>query len=274
MFPILSTIDEGWTAAVGFMRAYPRQSLLFVLVYLGAAGVGVGNFVVLPLPVWLAGLALTWGLGVTGLILLAPVWTALYRYAVLGDRNRRYWQFDVRLWRVLVVMVVMALIMLIGAVPFALGLDVLQLLGGRRMFVAGIVGFAFTVKALAFWLNARLAIAPAMGATGTRPQAMDTSWAYTRWASAKILVMLLLVYLPMLCASAFFAILAVLFHAAPGSTGAMVLTVANVVTTTLVSALTDLVWGAITGRLALKLVQAYRQRTVDLAKDQVAVDDT
>ncbi len=270
MFSILVTIDEGWMAAVGFLRAYRRQSVIFLVVYLAAAGIGLSNWVHLPLPVWLSGLVLTWGLGAIGLVVLAPVWTSVYRFAVLGDGNRRYWQFDTRTWRVLVVMLIMATVMLVGAIPFAIGLDVLPALGVRRLFVAIVVVIAFAVKYLAFWLNARLGIAPAMAAAGTRQQAMDTSWTYTRRASLRVLGMMLLIYLPMLCIAASFVALAVLFRFPPGSTGAMVLTAMNALMTTMVSAATDLVWAAVTGRLALKLVKAYRQRAAELSGDQLA----
>lgn len=269
MFRILGTIDEGASAAIGFAKAYPGQTAGFVLAYLAAAGLGVSGWISLPLPLWLSGLVLTWGLGTIALLLLAPVWTAIFRFTVLGDRSRRYVQFDVRTRRVAAVQFVMAMVMLVGAVPFALGLDVLPLVVGRRLIVGIIVLIAFFMKYVAFWLNARLAIAPAMAATGTRTQSMDTSWAYTRWASVKILVMLLLVFVPTLCVSGFFLILAVLLRFQPGSTGALVLTAATVIGTTLAAAFADFLWGTVSGRLAVQLVKANRQRAADLAKEQL-----
>jgi hypothetical protein len=147
---------------------------------------------------------------------------------------------------------------------------VLPVLGVRRLFVVIVVGIAFVVKFLAFWLTARLAIAPAMAAAGTRAQAMDTSWDYTRWTALRILAMLLLVYLPMLCISASFVVLAFVFKLAPESTEATVLIAINVVLTTTASVATDVVWAAITGRLALRLVKAHRKRTAEMSKDQLS----
>ena len=135
MFPILGTVDEGLSAALGFVRAYRGLCVIFMLTYLAAAGVGISGWVELPLPLWLSGLALTWGLGAIGLLILAPVWTALFRFTVLGDSARRYWQFDSRTRRVALVQFIMAVVMLIGATPFALGLDVLPLVAGRRLIV-------------------------------------------------------------------------------------------------------------------------------------------
>ena len=273
MFPVLATIDEGWTAATGFIRAYPRQSLGFLLVYLAAAGIGMSGTIEIPLPPWLAGLALTWGLGVAGLLILAPVWTALYRFAVLGDRSRRYLQFDVRTRRVAGIMLIMAIVTLVGATPFALGLDIMPLVSRRRLLVVMVVGFAFMAKFGGFWLNARLAIAPAMGATGTRPETLDTSWAYTSRASFRIMAMLFLVYLPMLSVAVFFFIALAVLQFKPGSTGAMVLTATNVIVTTILAAATDLTWGAVSARLAPTLVKIHRQRAADLAGEQISVRD-
>ncbi len=276
MFPIFNTIEEGGRAAAGFVRRYRWMALGFFAAYFAAAAIGVSGIVRLPMPLWLASLLVTWGLGAVAMVAMAPIWTALYRFAVLGDATRQYRQFDTRTLRVAGVMAVMSVIMLLGAVPFALGLDILPRVGPRRLVVLGAVAFAFMVKLGSFWLNARLVIAPAMAAAGSRPQALDTSFVYTRWSSFKVLFTLLLVYFPLLSVSACFIAGNSILEMIPGSPQDLAFATLNVVLTTALSATTDLVWGGVCGRMALKLVKAHRAKAAEAtrrAKERRDEDD-
>jgi hypothetical protein len=274
MFSIPSVIGEGFKAARGYADAYKAQAAGFVGANLAFAAIGASGLIHLPLPVWLGGLLITWGLGVLLTLVLAPCWTALYRFAVLGDRSRGYRMIDVRTRRVAGTMVAMAFISLLGAIPFALALDVLPHMATRRLVGLGAVGFAALVKYGAFWLNARLGIAPAMAAAGTKPAAMDTSFAYTRWASFPMLIALLLVYLPVLVISGAFVWVDNTFAFHPGSLRAVLMVSANVLVSTILITVTDIVWGGVSGRIAVALVKAQRARAAEARRRaKTGVDD-
>jgi hypothetical protein len=266
IFPVLATIAEGLTAAWTFLRHYRWQSLGLFVAYLASGALGASGVVHFPLPTWLSGMLSTWLLSLLVTVVLAPVWTALFRFAVIGDRGRSYRQWDVRTRRVLGAMAVLAVVSLLGAVPFALGLDILPRMGPRRVVALGAISFAALVKLGAFWLNARLAIAPAMAAAGTKPQALDTSFAYTRRGAFGVLVTGLVVYLPVICITASFMLATKLFDFTPGSGEAIAFAIANVTVSTLMAGGTDLVWGAVCGRMALTLVKAQRARAAAAAK--------
>ena len=266
LFPIFPTIGEGLKSALSFVRVRPGMFVGVLGGYGLAAATGASGLLRLPLPFWLSGLLVTWLTALLLTLVVAPVWTAIYRFAVLGDRERRYWQWDVRTRRVAMMLAILAVISLLGAVPFALGLDIIPRVGLRRFAVFGAVSFAALVKAGSFWLIGRLAIAGAMAATGSKPQAMDTSFAYTRWAAVPVLTTMFLVYLPNLVVSGGFISSFNLLDLRAGSGAAMVLDILSTSLSTLVSALTDFAWVAVSGKLALRLVKAQRLRAAEEAK--------
>ena len=266
MFPIFGIIGEGLKAGFGFARAYPWHVVAIYGVSLTMACIGASGIIRLPLPLWLSGLLITWLLTVFTALILAPVWTALYRFAVLGDRSRSIREFDRRTLRVAMVMLVLAFVSLLGAVPFALGLDILPLIGARRLVFFGAITFAALVKLGGFWLNARLAIAPAMAAAGAKPQALDTSFAYTRWASIPVLATFFVIYVPHLTISAALIAMPSMLDIRPGSPPAIGLFAVNILLSTVLSATTDLVWGGVIGRLAVKLVKVQRARAAEAAR--------
>ena len=266
MFPIFGTIGEGLGAAARFVRAKPGMTFGVLGGYTIAAAIGSVGIIRLPLPFWLAGMLLTWTIALLLMLGLAPIWTALYRFAVLGDVSRRYWQIDVRTRRVALMLAVLAFISLLGALPFALALDVIPRVGLRRFAVLGAVGFAALVKAGSFWLLGRLAISGAMAATGSKPQAMDTSFAYTQGAAIPVLTTMLLVYLPSILLSGGFIATIRMAELRPGSGASMVLDLVSTSMSTLASAMTDFVWVAVSAKLALRLVKAQRVRAAEEAK--------
>ncbi|MCX7383667.1 MAG: hypothetical protein NT133_20135 [Alphaproteobacteria bacterium] len=266
LFPIFGTVGEGLKAAGGFVAARPGMFAGVIGGYGIAAAFGASGILHLPLPFWLSGLLMTWLIALLLMLGLAPIWTALYRFAVLGDRDRRYLQWDVRTRRVALMLAVLAFISLLGAVPFALGLDIIPRVGLQRFAVLGAVSFAALVKAGSFWLLGRLAISGPMAATGSKPEAMDTSFAYTRWAAVPVLATMLLVYLPNLVISGGFISSFRLLELRAGSGAALALDIISTSVATLVSALTDFVWVAVSGKMALRLVKAQRVRAAEEAK--------
>jgi hypothetical protein len=161
---------------------------------------------------------------------------------------------------------VLSVIGLLGTIPFALGLDVLGRMPMRRIVALGAVAFAFLVRLGAWWLNARLVIAPAMAASGTRPQAFDIAFGYTKGAVPRIWLTLFLVYLPLFAILAANALLERLIAPLPGTDAARVLGTGSVVLAAIASIAGDLLWGATTGRMAVALVRAQRKRAAKAAR--------
>lgn len=266
LFPIFATILEGLVAAWGFVRAKPGMTIAVLCGYAVAAALGASGYLRLPIPFWLSGMLMTWLLALVLMLCLSSVWTAIYRFAVLGDVSRRFWQIDVRTRRVALMLSILAFISLLGALPFALALDVIPRVGLRRFAVLGAVGFAALVKAGSFWLLGRLAISGAMAATGSKPQAMDTSFAYTQAGAVPVLLTMFTVYLPsILLSGGFIAAIRVLEPRA-GSGAALTLDILSTTLATLASAMTDFTWAAVSAKMALRLVKAQRARAAEAAK--------
>ena len=198
MFPIAQMVMEGVRAVPKFARAYPRQTIAAALIYAAIAGVSALVLPQLPIAFLASGHFKTWLGTLLALVLMAPIWTSVYRFVILGDTAHRYWPPDMRSRRVLTVLAILSVITLIGGLPFVFVVDLLPRLTVRRLVSVGIVGGALLVKLVFLWLTLRLAIAAAMAATGTRPNAMDTSFGYTSGAVMRILATKILVSLPLI----------------------------------------------------------------------------
>lgn len=267
MIPILDIILEGIGSVWRYTRAHPGHVAAIFLVFIAKGLIGGAGGLTLPLPPWLSGLMLLWLLDVVSFAVLAPVWTAIYRHGVLGDLSRTPFEWDIRTRRVLLAGVIMAGITLLGAIPFALGLDLLPRLGTRRAVAFGAIAFACLVKIGAFWLNARLAIAPAMGAAGAKPQFLDTAFSNSRHSAASILMAMFVVYLPLLGVVGLLMFASVLISPMPGTTEFTVLKFANAGASILFGAGTELVWAGVTARFAPALIRFQRDRAKRRARD-------
>lgn len=262
MFPIFGSIAEGLKVALRYGRAYP----LFAAAIFGAALLGalLKGYVRLPLPGVMAQPTTVWLVDTLVILLLAPAWVAVYRFAILNDTDRAWWPLDMRVRRVALTMLALSAVTLIGVLPFALALDVLPRMGPRRLVALAAIGMAVLVRIGSWWLSARLAIAPAMAATGTKPQALDVSFGYTRRNTMRILFTRLMIYLPL------FAVIGLTEMIGPGFAGsprqALFFGVLSVTFTTLLTAATELVDGAVFARVAVALVKGQRARAADLAR--------
>ena len=198
MFPVVQTIRAGILATNGFARNYPRQTIAAVAIYAASAAI----LVLVPpgphLGFFVGGEIRTWVGSMLALFLLAPVWTSLCRFVILGDTERRYWPPDRRDRRVLTVLIILSAIAMTGSLPFVVFVDTLQRLTISSSWIAGMLACVVMARLLFMWLALRLSIAPAMGAAGTRPNALDTSFAYTRRAVPRLFAAKALVYLPLI----------------------------------------------------------------------------
>lgn len=199
MFPVLSTLKAGLLAMKLFIRSYPRQTVAAALIYVATA---ILSAVVLPrlppISLLASGHIKTWFGTLISLVLLAPIWTSVYRFVVLGDTEHRYWPPDKRSRRVLTVLIILSAITMIGGLPFVFIVDLMPRLTMRRLAIAGVVAGAIASKLIFFWLSIRLSIAPTMGATGTRPNPLDTSFGYTHGAVMRIVATKALLYAPLI----------------------------------------------------------------------------
>ena len=268
MIPVFNTIDDGLRIVPRFLRAYPLQAFGFLLVYAVSAALSASGLLRLPMPAWMAGQMSVWLFGTISTLILTPVWTALYRFAILNDTNRQWRQVDYRSRRVAVVLLALAVVGLIGSAPFAAGLDILPRLGARRTMVIAAVGVAVAVRLGAIWLSTRLAIAPPMAATGTKSEALDISFDYTGGATLRVLAIRTLIYLPLIVTMGAFALAMQLFQGALTADLVSMLTIANVIVSTLFTACTELIDGAVMSRTAVALVRAQRARKRAAAHDE------
>ncbi len=255
MIPIFATARAAVLAVAGFLRFKP----LLLLCAIGAYAV---LFLVrsLVLPQWhldgKTGGFITDAFGdLPTLILLVPVWTALARFVILRDRARGYFPIDVRVRRVLVTSLVLALISLIGGLVFAFALDVGPRMQERRMLALALLGAAVGWKCICWWLGARLAIAPALAAAGARKEALDTSFAYTSGAVFGILLLKLVIYTPA------FVLVGILFAVNLRFGIGTALQFGGVAFATLLNAVTDVVDVAAMSLVAVRLVRLRTAKT-------------
>jgi hypothetical protein len=169
-----------------------------VFIYLLQATVSAVVFPRYHLDGWIGNYITNWSGSLIGLVLLAPVWTALFRAVILRVDDRTYMTMDVRLARVLRVTFALSVLLMIGGVPLAFALDfVPRLFGGRQIVIYAVVGGAMLCKVFAWWLAFRLAIAPPLAATGRRAQALDTAFTYTSGAVFGVLLTRVIIYVPL-----------------------------------------------------------------------------
>jgi hypothetical protein len=248
--PVFETVYAGVMATIQFVKAYPRLLIFAALVYAGSAALSILLLPRLHLAGSIEPYLVSWFASLPGVVVLAPVWTALNRFVILGDRNRRILDVDLRVRRVLVVLLALSFIAMLGGAPFALIFDFPSRLIRRRTLAWGIIGVAGLIKLAERWLSFRLAIAPAMAAAGTRKRPLDTAFAYTGGAVFRITGVKLVIYLPLF---AMIATLKLTGGLAGGLQTALLAPPAIVSIVTVLAACTELVDAATMARIALRL---------------------
>jgi hypothetical protein len=211
-----------------------------------------------PILSWLASLAV--------LAALAPVWTALDRFIILKEANRPYLRADLRLRRVLLATLALSLISFLGSFSLVIGTILMGHAAGRRLIILAIMVAAALVRVAAWWLGARLAIAPPLAAAGVRPRALDTAYSYTQGAVWRIMLARSLVYLPLfLFAGGIFLIVTF----APWRLAGPAMQLGQAVLTTALSALTELLDAATMALIAVRLVRGRKATTLAEAAETV-----
>ena len=171
---------QGWRWAVpAFVRTYPCQTTAAAAVYAAAAAV---SLLVLPDPLvgpFAGGRIGTWLVGLLAMVPMAPIWTSLYRFVILGDTCRHYWPPDRRSLRVLVAQVILSAITATGALPFAVFVDFWPRLTIGTRWIAALLAGLSALRLLALWLSLRLAIAPHVGAAGKSRPFLESSFVYS-----------------------------------------------------------------------------------------------
>ncbi len=260
MFPPLGMVRDGAATALRFARLRWRLLLVGMAIYVLAA---VLSPLVLGHVAWLQGAVRSqvgaWVASLPLLVLLAPIWTALYRFVILKEAHRGYAVADIRFWRVLLTGFVLSLIGFFGGMALVVGTVLMTGMGARRLVIFAIMVGSALLRVAAWWFSLRLAIAPPLGAAGARPRPLDTAFSYTQGAVWRILVTKMLIYLPLfLAASAMF----LAAHLAPRLQSGTVVQYAESVAVSLITACTDLLDGATMAMLAMHLVRARRSATL------------
>jgi len=184
-------------ALLRFARAYPRMCVIAAAVYATSAVLSA-RYLAQVLPAgWTGSQISAWVGSLPQIVLVAPVWTALLRFVILGDKRRRYRIWDYRVRRVLLVTVILSAILMAGGLLFALSLDVLPRFRIRRLVALAVLAVTLGAKIVSWWLVMRLAIAPALAAAGTRRYALDTAFSFTRRWLGTIFGVKLIIYAPL-----------------------------------------------------------------------------
>jgi hypothetical protein len=249
VFPVLPTVKAGTLAVPLFVRSYPRQTIAAAVIYAVTATLSALVLPRLPINFLASGHVKTWLGTLIALVLMAPIWTSVYRFVVLGDTEHRYWPPDMRSRRVLTVLVILSAITMIGGLPFVFIIDLMPRLTIRKLAIAGILLGVVAAKLVFLWLTLRLSIAAPMGAAGTRPNPLDTSFGYTRGAVMRIFATKGLVYLPLI-------VMILLFMLAARLTNADLMTnPVTLVVITIATAITDFVEAATFSLVARRLAR-------------------
>ena len=250
------TVKDAIAASARFVRVYPLMSVVAAVVYTASALFSIRFLAPLAPHNWTGSQVLSWVGSVPQIVFLAPVWTALLRFVILKDGSRRYWPWDTRVRRVMLVTLILSAILTAGGVLFALSLDVLPHFAMRLLFARGAVVLALCAKLASWWLVMRLAIAPALAAAGTRPYPLDTSLSFTRRWFFTIFSVKFIIYAPL------FALIGGLM--ALGGLGADLQTLLLarplvVAAVTLVTALAELIDNAAMALVAVRIVRARKR---------------
>jgi hypothetical protein len=186
-------------------------------------------------------------------VLLAPVWTALLRFVILRDQDRRYLPWDDRVRRVLRVTMILSAVLMAGGFLHMLGLDLLPRFGVRRLIAVPVIVVTLGFRFAGWWLLMRLAIAPALAAAGTRRYAFDTAFHFTRgWIGTILRVKLTIYALLLLLIGG--PTLAGAFH--PALQVAVLAEPLSVAVVTLATALVELTDAAAMALVAMRIVAA------------------
>jgi hypothetical protein len=203
--------------------------------------------------------AISWLAALPLLVLLAPFWTALHRFIIVKDDSRRYFVWDMRMRRVLLVTFVLSFVSMLGGMSLVFGIAAVSRLGGRRLVILGVLAASFLARVATWWLSCRLSIAPPLAAAGTRPNALDTAFAYTPGVVLRILGVQLVIYLPL------FALIGgtmLMEHIAPRLQANFLFRPALGVAVAAITACAEFVEGAAMALIAVKLVNARRAATL------------
>ena len=249
-FPVFETVYAGVVGTPRFIRAYPLLIFYAAVIYAGSTVVSMILLPRLHLTGSIQPYLVSWLVSLPGIVLLAPMWTALNRFIILGDRGRRLISVDFRLRRVVVVLLALSLIGMLGGAPFALVFDFASRLITRRTLAWGIIGATCLIKLAERWLSFRLAIAPAMAAAGTRKRPLDVAFSYTSGTVFRIVGVKLVIYLPL------FVMIGTLKLTGGLGTGLQTALLAPpgiVSIVTVLTAFTELVDAATMARLAMRL---------------------
>lgn len=259
-----SIAKGGTIALVGFARSYPRMTVAAAVIYAVFSGVLATYISGFRFFGWSGSHLVAWVASLPQTILLAPIMAALLRYIILHEENRRYIQWDYRVRRVLLVMVVLSAVLMAGGLLFALTLDLLPRFPMRLLYARGILMATFATKLVSWWLVMRLAIAPAMAAAGTRRYPIDTSFVFTRGWLWTIFGTKLIIYGPL-----FVLIGGLMFTGgtSPNLQATMMARPFVVGLVTLGTALVELIDAAAMALIAVQVVQA---RKIDAEAEKVA----
>lgn len=242
-------------AAMRFAVAYPWTCVVAAAIYAGYAAVAA-RYLVLPQPPGFAGPHLvSWLMSLPQTVLLGPLWTALPRFVILGERNRRTLTFDYRLRRVLFVTIVLSAMWMADRLALALALDALEWLPAGVLVTKAMLLLMFGVTVAGWWILLRLAIAPALAAASARRYAFDTAFAFTRGWVGTIAGVKVIVYAPLVVLIFW---LRVAGGAPPGVQASLVEMPLSIAVVTLVSALAQVVDAAAMALVTMQIVKARR----------------
>jgi hypothetical protein len=251
---------EAVVALVKFARVYRGMCVIAAAVYAISAVLSARYLTGLLPAGWTGSLVSAWVGSLPQTVLLAPVWTALLRFVILGDERRRYRVWDYRVRRVLLVTVIMSAVLAAGGFLFALSLDLLPRFPVRRLVMTAVLAATLSAKFASWWLVMRLAIAPALAAAGTRRYALDTAFSFTRRWLGTIFGVKLLIYTPL-----FLLIGGLMFTGGLRTDlqAAMLARPLSVAVVTLATALVELVDAAAMALVAVRIVRARKGEDED-----------
>ncbi len=243
-------VREGVRALLEFALAYPWTCAYAAAVYAGL-GAAAKYFFVLQLEQFTTLQLVSWLITLPQTLALAPVWTALPRFIILGDAGRRLPTFDVRLRRVVMVTLVLSAILLLGGLVFAVTIDGLRRFPIRPLFARPMLLLTFGARLATWWLLLRLAIAPAMAAAGARDYPLDTAFSFTRGWFRRITGVRVIIYAPLVLLTGALTLVA---HVQPEAQNLFIQPV-WIAVMTLMSAFTELMDAAAMACVAMRIVR-------------------